>query len=86
MTVSEIELHDRPSFTENILAGTLLFDDGSAISVPLEAASFSMDSELSRPVISAAGHRPVSTAVLFPGPHPRSTAVCGLTPIRFTGS
>ena len=32
--VSEVELHDRPSLTENILAGSLLFDEGSAISVP----------------------------------------------------
>ena len=32
--VSEIELHDRPGLTENILAGTLLFGDDSAISVP----------------------------------------------------
>ena len=34
MLVSEIELHDRSSLVENILRGTLLFDDGSAIPVP----------------------------------------------------
>jgi hypothetical protein len=34
VVVSEIELRDRPSLTENILAGTLLFEDGGAIAVP----------------------------------------------------
>jgi hypothetical protein len=34
VTVSEIELRDRPSLTENILAGTILFEDGGAVAVP----------------------------------------------------
>jgi LmbE family N-acetylglucosaminyl deacetylase len=34
VTVSHIELYDRPSPTENILAGALLFSDGSSVAVP----------------------------------------------------
>src|SRR5262249_45499862 len=34
-----------------------------------------IDAELSRPVISERGHRSWSTAVLLPGPHPRSMTV-----------
>ena len=33
VTISEIELFDRPSLTDNVTAGTLSFDDGSAIPV-----------------------------------------------------
>jgi hypothetical protein len=34
VSVAEVELHDRRSLLENILGGTLLFDDGSMIPVP----------------------------------------------------
>ena len=34
VTVVEIELYDRPDLQENVLSGTLIFDDGSMIAVP----------------------------------------------------
>ena len=34
LTVSEIELFDLPSATENVLSGALVFDDGSTLAVP----------------------------------------------------
>ena len=33
MTISKIILHDRINLTENIRAGTLLFSDGTSVSV-----------------------------------------------------
>src|SRR5262249_31760305 len=45
------------------------------------------DAELSRPVICASGHRSARTAVLLPGPHPRSITVRTSTnPTRATRS
>src|SRR5258708_15589300 len=46
-------------------------------------ASSIMSAELSSPVISASGHKPASTSVLVPGPHPRSmTRRTGATEMR----
>ena len=71
-------------------------DSGSHSSIPERTQLASSPDSLADPIIAEElstparrefGQRPRNTAVLFPGPHPRSTTVVGsITAIRSTKS